>query len=58
MLLSCDAQHTGNLGNSGPSELTDIKWKFKTGKWIALSPAIANGVVFFGSEDGYLYALE
>ena len=33
------------------------KWRFKTGGPVASSPAIAGGVVYFSSLDGYLYAV-
>jgi outer membrane protein assembly factor BamB len=54
----------GNLGNTGryegkaPVELTNIKWKFKTEGDVMSSPAVADGIVFFGSEDNYLYAVD
>jgi outer membrane protein assembly factor BamB len=32
-------------------------WQFKTGGSVS-SPAVANGVVYFGSDDGNLYALD
>jgi len=32
-------------------------WNFTTGNWISSSPAVAGGVVYFGSEDGTVYAL-
>lgn len=31
---------------------------YGTGDWIHSSPAISKGVVYFGSDDGYLYALD
>jgi outer membrane protein assembly factor BamB len=34
------------------------KCKFQTGGGVKSSPAIADGVVYFGSADGYLYALK
>ena len=38
------------------------KWKFKTGGgdmyWTGPSPAVSDGVVYFGSFDGYLYAVD
>jgi len=35
-----------------------LKWKYETGDDVSSSPAIApDGTVYFGSEDGYLYAL-
>ena len=35
-----------------------LKWKFKTEFNVISSPAIMDGVVCFGSNDGYLYAVE
>ncbi len=34
------------------------KWKFKTGDQVASSPAVSDGVVYFGSDDSYLYAVD
>ena len=34
------------------------KWRFATGKKIKSSPAVANGVVFVGSNNRHLYAVE
>ena len=33
------------------------KWRFTTGNDVLSSPAVVNGVVYVGSNDGYLYAL-
>ena len=35
-----------------------LKWKFKTGDWISSSPYVSEGVVYFGSNDEHLYALD
>ena len=36
----------------------ELRWKFETGQTVASSPAIAaDGSVYFGSQDGYFYAL-
>lgn len=32
-------------------------WTYSTGKLVNSSPTVANGIVYFGSYDGYLYAL-
>jgi outer membrane protein assembly factor BamB len=37
--------------------VTTLKWKFST-KDIVGSPLVVNGVVYFGSWDGFLYALD
>ncbi len=33
-------------------------WRFQTGDHIESSPAVSDGVVYFGSDDSHLYALE
>ena len=32
-------------------------WNYTTGNWIASSPAVENGMVYIGSEDGHVYAI-
>jgi eukaryotic-like serine/threonine-protein kinase len=49
---------TGVYPSSGPKALNGVKWQFKTQGSIASSPAIANGVVYIGSADGALYAVD
>lgn len=34
-----------------------LRWSFYAGKDISATPAVANGVVYFPSWNGYLYAL-
>ncbi len=36
----------------------ELLWKFKTGGPIYASPVIANGILYIGSADGKLYALD
>ncbi|MBF4487889.1 PQQ-binding-like beta-propeller repeat protein [Flavobacterium sp. CSZ] len=42
----------------GYQPLSNIKWKFKTEGKIFSSPIAKNGIVYIGSEDGFLYAIE
>jgi len=64
--LSLQAQATfhGNVARSGvydspgPAQFTGVKWSFKTGGPIVTSPAVAGGVIYIGSWDGYLYAID
>jgi len=35
----------------------DTMWSYPTGGFITSTPAVSNGMVFFTSHDGYLYAL-
>ena len=39
-------------------EKTPLKWKFKTADAIYSSPILLDGVVYFGSEDKHLYAVD
>jgi eukaryotic-like serine/threonine-protein kinase len=48
---------TGVYDSPGPNQLNGARWVFKTGGPIVSSPAVADGVVFIGSSDGGLYAL-
>jgi len=49
---------TGVYQSSGPKTLKGVKWQFKTGGSIVSSPAVVSGVVYFGSADGNLYAVD
>ena len=49
---------TGVYDSPGPTQLGGVKWTFKTGGPIVSSPAVADGVVYIGSFDGSLYAVD
>jgi len=51
-----DPQHTGYTDCEMPDEL-ELLWKYKTGDKVMSSPAVADGKVYIGSHDGYLYSL-
>jgi outer membrane protein assembly factor BamB len=36
----------------------ELLWTYATGSWVGSSPAVANGVVYVGSNDDNMYALE
>ena len=44
--------------NKMAEEKTPLKWKFKTGDVVYSSPAVVDGVVYFGSDDNHLYAFD
>ena len=54
--LQADAQRTGFTESPAPNS-NQTFWKFQTGGPITSSPAVAAGMVFVGSADGYLYAV-
>src|SRR5688500_628071 len=53
-----DATSVGPSSAAGPSGLPGLCWRFRTGGLIAAAPAVADGVVYAGSWDGHLYALD
>jgi len=42
----------------GIVRLTGLKWKFKTGGPIKSSPVVVDGIAYFGSDDGHIYAVD
>ena len=50
--------HTGVYDAGNGSELAGLQWRVLTGGDVISSPAIAGGVVYIGSGDGKLYALD
>ncbi|MBZ5637344.1 MAG: PQQ-binding-like beta-propeller repeat protein [Acidobacteriia bacterium] len=53
-----DNARTGVYGAPGPRTFGGVKWAFKAGGPILTSPAVADGVVYIGSLDGHLYAVD
>jgi len=51
-------QHTGIYETTGPAAFHAIKWKFHTGGQVISSPAVAKAMIYFGSTDGNLYAVD
>jgi len=49
---------TGSYSGRGPKALSRLVWKFKAEDWIVSSPTIVDGAVYFGSLDGYFYAVD
>ncbi len=52
-----DARHTGVYQGAGMPKFNGVKWTFKTKGAVLSSPAVTNGVVYFGSVDHNLYAV-
>lgn len=59
-MFQANPQRTGVYNTAGVQHLRGIKWRFPRGSFsgIPSSPEVANGVVYFSSIDGYLYALD
>jgi len=52
------ASHSGIYVAPGVPELHGVKWSFHTQGDVVSSPAVVNGVVYVGSNDGRLYAID
>ncbi len=53
-----DAAHAGTYPGEGPRQFHRVKWKFPTGDRIVSSPVYANGTIYFGGDDGNVYAVD
>ncbi|HKV39900.1 MAG TPA: PQQ-binding-like beta-propeller repeat protein [Blastocatellia bacterium] len=51
-------QHTGAYPATGVQRLNGVKWTVQTNGPVRSSPALVNGVIYFGSGDGNLYAVK
>src|SRR5438132_1410985 len=56
-LFRGNALQTGVAASALPDDL-DIRWKFKAKDGIESAAAIVNGIVYVGSLDEHLYALD
>lgn len=53
-----DAAHSGVYRASGVEQLGGIQWRVQTGGMVQSSPTLHEGVLYVGSGDGNLYALD
>jgi outer membrane protein assembly factor BamB len=53
-----DAAHSGIYAGEGPREFHRLKWKFATGGRIVSSAVTHDGAIYFGSDDGNVYAVD
>ena len=53
-----DPAHSGVYIGQGPRQFHRVKWKFATGNRIVSSPVIENKRIYFGSDDGNVYAID
>jgi eukaryotic-like serine/threonine-protein kinase len=53
-----DATHAGAYAGEAPRPLHRVKWKFPTGDRIVSSPVFQDGVIYFGGDDGNIYAVD
>ena len=53
-----DAAHSGVYRSEAPREFHRVKWKFPTGDRIVSSPVLVGNVIYFGGDDGNVYAVD
>jgi outer membrane protein assembly factor BamB len=53
-----DAAHSGVFAGAAPQRAPKVKWTFVTGDRVVSSPVMHDGVLFFGSDNGHVYAVE
>lgn len=53
-----DPLHSGTANSGNAAIQGDVKALFSTGQIIYSSPAVSNGVVYFGSRDNKFYAID
>ena len=52
-----DPSHSGTTTGNSPTNSAKLLWNFTTMQGVLSSPAVANGYVFAGSDDGAVYCL-
>lgn len=53
-----DAAHSGNYSGQAPRQFHRVKWKFPTGDRVISSPVCQDKVLYFGGDDGNIYAVD
>lgn len=53
-----DPAHSGVQPGPAPQRFTRVKWSFPSGDRVVSTPALHEGLLYFGSDDGHLYAVE
>ena len=51
-MFRANPAHTGVYVGVGPKQFDELLWKFETDGEVTSSPAVLDGVVYFGSADG------
>ena len=53
-----DAMHSGAYAGPAPRQFHRVKWKFPTGDRVISSPVFKDNVIYFGGDDGNVYAVD
>lgn len=52
------ASHSGVYASAAPVQAGHILWRFQTAGRVFSSPVVSGGMLYAGSDDGFLYALD
>ena len=55
-MFNHDLAHTGSSTSAAPTTNQTL-WTYTTGGAVESSPVVVDGIVYVGSDDGYVYAL-
>lgn len=53
-----DLRDSGVYDGGGTHQDNTVRWNFTTADWISSTPAVVDGIAYFGSEDYNLYAVD
>jgi outer membrane protein assembly factor BamB len=53
-----DLAHSGVYPSPAPENISHVLWEFKTGGRVFSSPVVADGVVYVGSNDHFVHAID
>lgn len=53
-----DAAHSGVYSGNAPRQFHRVKWKFPTGDRVVSSPVMQGKAIYFGGDDGNIYAVD
>jgi len=53
-----DTMHSGQYSAPAPRQFHRVKWKFPTGDRVMSSPVFKDNVIYFGGDDGNVYAVD
>jgi len=57
-LFRGDLAHSGFYASKAPRSIDHVLWAFKTGGRVFSSPVVSEGVVYVGSDDHFMYAID
>ncbi len=57
-MFKVDERHSGEYRTHPMVELNSVKWKYRTGGYVFSSPVISGDILYVGSNDSCLYAID